>query len=464
MERDGSRSVLWETHQVLTILGKGQYDFCDGVTRRSFLRIGGLALGGLSLPQILRAEGDSAGRRSHKAVIMIFLAGGPPHQDMWDLKPDAPSDVRGELRPIRTNVPGIEICELFPLQAKIMDKLAILRTVVGANGDHYAEQCLTGRDRRKGVQPKGGWPCIGSVLSKLVGSSNPAVPAAIGLSPKTQHRPWGDNGSAGCLGPAHTPFAPEGEEIKDDMILRGVTLERLRDRNTLLRSFDQFRREADQSGAMEGLDSYQQQAIDVLTSSRLAEAFDITKEDPKTVARYGQGSSAFQDDGPWARLDQFLMARRLVEAGARCVTLSFGRWDWHGRTFDRARQNFPMLDQGISALVEDLHARGLEKDVTVIVWGEFGRTPKINKDGGRDHWPQVSTALLAGGGMRTGQVVGATNRLGEYASERPVRFEEVFATLYKNLGFDPYATTITDLAGRPHYLMDPEFQPIRELV
>ena len=446
---------------MLSILGKGKYDACDGVTRRSFLRIGGLALGGLSLPGLLRAEGD---RRTHKAVIMVFLAGGPPHQDMWDLKPDAPTDIRGEFRPMPTNVPGIEICELFPLQAKIMDKLAIIRSIVGASGGHDAIQCLTGRTRKPGLEPKGGWPCMGSVISKLAGPSTLAVPPAIGLSPKTQHRPWGDNGAPGFLGSAYAPFTPEGDEIKDDMVLQGVTLERLRDRKRLLDSFDRFRREADASGAMDGLDAYQQQAMDVLTSSRLADAFDLSKEDPRTIERYGKGSSAFQDDGPWARLDQFLMARRLVEAGARCVTLSFGRWDWHGRTFDRARQNFPMLDQGISALVEDLHARGLQKDVTVVVWGEFGRTPKINKDGGRDHWPQVSTALLAGGGMRTGQVVGATNRLGEFASERPIRFEEVHATIYKNLGIDPHATTINDLAGRPNYLLDPEFQPIRELV
>jgi hypothetical protein len=446
---------------VLTILGKGAYDSCDGVTRRSFLRIGGLALGGLSLPQLLKAESP---RRSHKAVIMIFLAGGPPHQDMWDLKPDAPSDIRGDLRPIKTNVPGIEICELFPLQAKIMDKLAIIRSVVGATGGHDAIQCLTGRGRKGGLEPKGGWPCMGSVISKLVGPATLSVPPSIGLSPRTQHRPWGDNGAPGFLGAAYAPFTPEGDEIKDDMVLQGVTLERLRDRKSLLASFDRFRREADSSGAMDGLDAYQQQAIDVLTSSRLAEAFDLSKEDPKTVERYGKGSAAFQDDGPWTRLDQFLMARRLVEAGARCVTLAFGRWDWHGRTFDRARQNFPMLDQGVTALVEDLHARGLDKDVTVVVWGEFGRTPKINKDGGRDHWPQVSTALLAGGGMRMGQVIGATNRLGEFASERPIRFEEVHATIYKNLGIDPHATTINDLAGRPNYLLDPEFLPIRELV
>jgi hypothetical protein len=445
---------------MLSILGRPWRGDCDGVTRRSFLRIGGLGLGALSLPTLLRAQGG----RSHKSVIMIFLAGGPPHQDMFDLKPDAPSEIRGEFRPIGTNVPGIQVGELFPRLARIMDKLAIVRSLVGSNGDHFAFQCLTGRDPRKGMQPKGGWPCLGSILAKLEGSVTPSVPAALGLSPRTQHRPWGDNGSPGCLGPALAPFAPEGEEIKADMVLKDVGLERLRDRKSLLAGFDGFRREADASGAMEGVDAFQQQAMDVLTSSRLAEALDVSREDPRTRARYGEGSSKFQDDGPWTRLDQFLMARRLVEAGARCVTLAFGRWDWHGGTFRRSRENFPMLDQGVSALVEDLHARGLDKDVSVVVWGEFGRTPKINADGGRDHWPQVNFALLAGGGMRTGQVVGATNRLGEYAAERPVTYEEVYATLYHNLGIDPYATTFRDLAGRPTYLLEPDAQPIRELI
>jgi hypothetical protein len=394
---------------------------------------------------------------------MIFLAGGPPHQDMWDLKPDAPSEIRGELRPIRTNVSGIEICELFPQMARIADKLVFVRSIVGATGDHYAYQCLTGRSHAE-RQPAGGWPCLGSVLAKVAGSGDPAVPAAVGLSPKTAHAPWGENGRPGFLGPAYAPFAPEGEEVKSDMVLKGVSLERLSDRRALLAGFDRFRREADTSGMMEGLDSYQQQAMSILTSSRLAEAFDLSKEDPRVVERYGKGSEKPQDDGPWTRLDQFLMARRLVEAGARCVTLAFGRWDWHGKTFDRSRENFPMLDQGVSALVEDLHHRGLDKDVTVVVWGEFGRTPTINKEGGRDHWPQVSCALLAGGGMRTGQVVGATNRLGEHATQRPVTFEEVHATLYHNLGIDPYRTTIVDFTGRPHYLLDPKHQPIGEVV
>jgi hypothetical protein len=420
-----------------------------------------MALGGMALPSLLKAENNAKG--SHKAVIMIFLAGGPPHQDMWDIKSDAPSEIRGEFKAIPTNVAGIQICELFPQLARISDKLVYIRSMVGAADNHYAYQCLTGRHQR-GPQPAGGWPYIGSVIAKVEGAVSRGVPAAIGLSPKTQHRPWGDNGQPGFLGPTYAPFTPEGEQVRGDMVLNGITLERLRDRKTLLTSFDQFRREADDSGAMEGLDAYQAHAMEILTSNRLAEAFDLSKEDPKTVARYGKGSDKPQDDGPWARLDQFLMARRLVQAGARCVTLAFGRWDWHGKTFARSKENFPMLDQGVSALVEDLHARGMDKDVTVVVWGEFGRTPKINKDGGRDHWPQVSCALLAGGGMRTGQVIGATNRLGEFATERPVRFEEVFATIYHNMGIKAHQTTMMDLQGRPQYLLEPTDLPLRELV
>ena len=449
---------------MLTLFGKsGKNEFADGISRRSFLQVGGLALGGAALPQILRAEAASGTGRSQKAVIMIFLAGGPPHQDMWDIKEDAPSEIRGEFKAIPTNVSGIKICEQFPLLARMADKLAFIRSMVGATGSHYAVQCLTGRSHR-GRQPAGGWPCIGSVLARLEGPAKPGCPPAFGLSPKTGHAAWGDNGSPGYLGPAYAPFAPEGEAIKANMVLKDITLNRLDDRKTLLSSFDSFRREADASGQMYGLDRYQKQAIDILASNKLADAFDLSKENPKLVKRYGKGTRQLRSDGSWKRLDQFLLARRLVEAGARCVTLAFSRWDWHGGNFKRGREDMPLLDQGVSALVQDLHDRGMDKDVSVVVWGEFGRTPKINNKGGRDHWPRVSCALLAGGGMRTGQVIGSTNRLGEYADSRPVTFGEVFATLYKNLGIDTEHTTIKDFSGRPEYLVDPGAKPIRELV
>lgn len=451
---------------MLSILGPaGRY--CDGVSRRSFLKIGGLALGGISLADILRAEERQGATSSHKSVIMIFLSGGPPHQDMVDLKPEAPAEIRGEFRPIHTNVPGIEICEHLPRLAAMTDKLAIIRSLVGSEGRHAAFQCVTGRS--VSAQPQGGWPSLGSYVSKLQGPTRPEMPAFVGLSPKMITTTWADPGQPGFLGVAHAPFRPTSDEGRADMILNGVTLDRLGDRKSLLDRFDRFRRDADSSGVMDGLDSINRQAFGILTSSRLAEALDLDREDPQLRDRYGRGSdkpAGYGDAGPLLN-DYFLTARRLVEAGARCVTLAYGRWDWHGQphgtTFDNAREHLPMLDIGLSALIEDLHDRGLDKDVSVIVWGEFGRTPKINPMGGRDHWPPVACALLSGGGMRTGQVIGSTNRLGEVAQDRPVDFQEVFATLYRNLGLDVGTTTVRDLSGRPQYLVD-QAAPIRELI
>jgi hypothetical protein len=448
---------------MLTIFGQHKSGgFCDGLSRRDFLRVGGLALGGLSMPQLLAADAESGVKKSHKAIIMVFLAGGPPHQDMWDIKTEAPSDIRGPFDPINTNVRGIQIGELFPKIARMADKMVFIRSIVGARGGHDAYQCMHGRN--SGQQVPGGWPYIGSTISHLQGPVTPSVPPAIGLSPKTSHGPWGYNGKAGFLGPAHAPITPEGGQIQQDMVLKDISLDRLRDRRALLNSFDRFRRSAERTGSMEGLDAFNRQAMGILTSTKLAEAFDLSKEDPKLVARYGKGTKKATADGPWKRLDQFLLARRLVEAGARCVTLAFSRWDWHGNNFGRARQDMPMLDQGVSALVQDLHNRGLDKDVSVVVWGEFGRTPKINAKGGRDHWPQVSCALMAGGGMRTGQVIGSTNRLGEHAKDRPVHFQNVHATLYHNMGINVEGATVPDLSGRPRHIVDAGYKPLQELI
>ncbi len=444
---------------MLTIPGSSA-KFCDGVSRRNFLKIGGLGLGGLSLPELFRAEAASAIRRSHKSVIMIYLPGGPPHQDTFDLKLDAPSEIRGEFKPIRTNVSGIEICEHLPLMAKMADKIAFIRSMVGAEDNHYDYQCLTGRLKR--TEPPGGWPSIGSVVSKLQGATHPAVPPFVGLEPVMQHRPYNSSGP-GFLGMPHRSFRPAGQG-QADMVLNGVSLDRLNDRKTLLASLDRFRRDVDGSGAMEGMDAFNQQAFGVLTSSKLLEALDLGREDKKIVELYGKGDPKPHGDAAPMLTEQFLMARRLVEAGARFVTVAFGFWDYHGKNFDNARKDLPLLDRGVTALVQDLHNRGLDKDVSVIVWGEFGRTPTINKDGGRDHWPRVSCALLAGGGMKTGQVIGATDRLGGEASERPVHFQEVFATLYHNLGIDVNKATINDLTGRPQFLVDNNHQPMRELI
>lgn len=448
---------------MLNILGSSERrsGFCDGVSRRGFLKIGGLAMGGLSLPGLLRAESNAGIRNHHKAVIMVFLPGGPPHQDMWDLKMDAPAEIRGPLQPIKTSVAGIEICEYFPLIAKHMDWFVPIRSMVGASGDHAAFQCMTGRRQER--MPPGGWPSMGSTLSKLQGPVDPNVPPYVSLCYKTSHAPWGDPGTPGFLGVPHAPFRPMADG-KDDMVLEGVSLERLQDRRQLLGAFDRFRRDVDQSGMMEGLDAFQHQALGVLTSSRLVEALDISRETPETIERYGKGDPTPRADGAPKMVENFLIARRLVEAGARCVTLNFSRWDWHGGNFKRASEDMPMLDRAVTALMQDLHERGMERDVSVVVWGEFGRTPTINSDAGRDHWPQVSCALLAGGGMRTGQVIGATDRLGGEAVDRPVTFPEVMATLYHNLGLDVDSVTVQDLTGRPRYLVDDNTKPIAELI
>ena len=434
--------------------------YCDGVSRRNFIKIGALGMGGLALPQLLKAEAASGLRRSHKAVIMIYLPGGPPHQDTFDLKLDAPSEIRGEFRPISTNVPGIQICELLPKIARITDKLAIIRSISDAIDDHSDFMCMTGR--RKQNQPAGGWPTFGATVSKVLGAANRAMPAFVGLEPKMQHRPYNAS-SAGFLGTAHNSFRPEAEG-KADMVLNGITVDRLSDRRTLLASFDKFRRDVDASGLMTGMDAFQQQAMGVLTSSQLLQALDVSKEDTKLRERYGKGDSKVHGDAAPMINEQFLVARRLVEAGARVVTVAYGFWDYHGKNFQNARNDLPLLDQALTALVTDLHERGLDKDVSVIVWGEFGRTPVINKDAGRDHWPRVSNALLAGGGIKTGQVIGATDRLGGEPSERPVTFGEVFATLYHNLGIDVNKVTVPDLTGRPQYLVPDGAQPMRELV
>jgi uncharacterized protein (DUF1501 family) len=446
---------------MLTILGSGQSGrFCDGLSRRAFLQIGGLALGGLSLPQLLRAESAAGKSNPHKGIIMIFLPGGPSHQDMFDLKPEAPAEFRGEFKPIKTNVPGIEISEHLPLTAAVMDKLVVIRSIVGATGDHDAFQCQTGRTKRN--QPQGGWPSMGSVLSKLKGPAHPAMPAFVGLAPKMGHMEWADPGQSGFLGVAHAPFKPEGDG-KANMVLNGITLERLSDRKALLTSFDRFRRDADASGMMSGLDNFNQQAFGVLTSSRLMEALDISLEDPRIRDRYGKGDPKNRDDGGPKLMEHFLIARRLIEAGSRCVTLAFSRWDHHGQNFRALRQDLPLLDQGLSALIRDIHERGLQDSISVVVWGEFGRTPKINKDSGRDHWPNVSCAVLAGGGMRTGQVIGSTDRTAAEAKDRPVHFQEVFATLYKSLGIDTNQVTVNDLGGRPQYLVDHRL-PLHEVI
>ena len=445
---------------MLSILG-GKHRLCDGLTRRSALKIGALGMGGLALPDLLRAEANQGVHNSKKAVIMIYMCGAPAHQDMYDLKMDAPAEIRGEFRPIDTSVPGLQICEHMPRMAAIMDKCVVLRSVYGSpNGAHDSHICYTGRTTQN--PPAGGWPSVGSCISKVLGPVNDAVPPFIGLVPKAGHPPYGSPGLPGFLGIGHSAFRPTGP-ARQDMVLDGITADRLNDRKALLTAFDTLRRDVDASGAMAGMDTLNQQALSILTSSELAEALDLSNEPAEVRERYGTGDSRNFGDGAPRDLTHFLMARRLVEAGARVVTLNFGRWDFHSDNFNGMKKtHLPQFDQGLSALIEDLHERGLADDVSVVAWGEFGRTPRINKDAGRDHWPQVGGGLLAGGGMKTGQIIGATDRLGGSIADRPVHFGEVLSTLYRQMGLDAQSTYVHDLVNRPHRLTD--HPPLPEVV
>jgi hypothetical protein len=444
--------------------------FCDGLSRRDFLMVGGSIAGGLTLSSLLRAEAQQGIRRGHKALINVFLPGGPPHQDMWDLKPEAPAEIRGEFKPISTNVPGIQICELFPKLASIMDKLVVVRSIVDARGPHYAEQCMSPT-----LDPNS--PTLGAWVSRLEGPACAEIPPNLSLFYRTSHGPWGEPGGGGFLG---APYAPYGlvskygpghparttKELAADpghLVLRDISLDRMRGRRELLKTLNGWQNAVAASPLKKERDQFIEQAWSILASPKLVEALDITREDPKIAERYGVGVAKYLDDGAPRVTENLLVARRLVEAGARVVSLNIGRWDWHGNNFGQGRTEFPLLDNSVSALVQDLHERGLDKDVSVVVWGEFGRTPAINKDAGRDHWPRVNSALLACGGMKTGQVIGATDKHAGEVVDRPVTFGDIHATLLHNLGIDPHQA-IPDAQGRLQRPVAPESRPLDELV
>ena len=452
---------------MLTIEGKKQR-FCDGVSRREFLKIGGLALGGLTLPQILAAEAQAGVRSNHKAVIMVYLPGGPPHLDLVDLKPDAPTEIRGAYRPIKTNVPGIEICEHFPHMAKMMDKFTIIRSLVGARNEHASDLCLSGypiAENRNKFHPS-----LGAVASKVLGAVDKTVPPFVDIRTPTSHRPYTNLADPGFIGLGHSAIRPSGP-VMADMKLRGISISRLAHRRKLLAAVDGYRRIVEASGLLEQADDIHSRAFEILTDAKLVKAMDLSREPQKLRDRYGRGSSKSVGDAGSLWNDQFLMARRLVEAGVRCVTIGFGGWDFHSPgNWSFITNQIRQLDQALSALVQDLHDRGLDQDVSVVTWGDFGRSPRLGgymgryaKSGGREHWPQVSFCLLAGGGMRTGQVIGKTNKLAEYADERPVHYRDVFATLYHNLGIDVRVPQIKDAENRPRYIVEGH-EPIQELI
>jgi hypothetical protein len=442
----------------MRLFGGATGSFCDRVSRRSFLQIGSLAVGGLSLSQLLEADQKRGNGRSHKAVIMVYLSGGLAHQDSFDLKPLAPAEIRGEFSPIPSAVSGLDVCELLPKLASIMNQCAVIRSVVGQRDEHSSFQNLTGYTM--GETQRNQYPNFGSVVSKIQGPTDPIVPPFVDLFPTMQHRPYNSTGS-GYLGSPYQQMRADGEDLAS-MKLRYIESLQFSSRQKLLEGLDTFRRAADRSG-MNDLDQSYRRAFEVLTSSKLLEAIDVEKENPQVRARYSLGSSKHQGDGAPLWNDQLLIARRLIEAGVRVVTVAYGFWDTHGNNFAHMKSNLPVVDAGLAALVEDIHERGLADDVSLVVWGEFGRTPKINKDAGRDHWAPVQAALLSGGGMQMGQVIGSTDKTGGYAETRPVHYRDVLATIYHNLGIDPHEF-VRDINERPIQILPEDARPIRELI
>lgn len=442
---------------MLTISGQKQR-LCDGLSRRSFMSIGTMAVGGLTLTDLLRAEQQSGSKHGNKAVVLVYLSGGISHQDTVDLKPEAPSEIRGEFNPISTNVPGILVSEKLPLLAQCMDRYSILRSIVGQQDEHTSFQNLTGFPMGQAQREK--IPNFGSVVSLVQGGTDPVTPPFVDLFPTMQHRPYNSTNS-GYLGSRHDQVKADGEDIAS-MKLRFVSPEQFSNRRELLKQFDQIR-SSGEAARVQNMDEVYGRAFDVLTSSRLVDALDIAKEPQAVRDRYGKGSPKHQGDGAPLWNEQLLMARRLVEAGVRVVTVAYGFWDTHGNNFAHLKTNLPTFDQGISALIEDIYARGLDKDVTVVVWDEFGRTPKINQNAGRDHWAPVNKAWLAGGGMRVGQVIGSTDKTAAYAADRPIHFRDVLATIYHNLGIDPHQM-IRDVNERPIAILPDSARPIKELI
>jgi len=448
---------------------------CSGpVSRRSLLQVGALALGGLSLRDLLAAQSAAGSSSPQTSVILLYLHGGPSQLETYDLKPDAPIEYRSIYRPIATNVPGLDICEKFPLQAQLADKFSLVRSLTHDVGIHSDGGIIVLTGKRPTVlDPTSGskseHPDFGSVASRVRGPGRDAVPPYVAIPSRpymTRPTYLGMHHAPMDLGdPSRADFRPPYLALTDD------AASKLGDRRALLSSLDRLRNDLDRTGQLGGTDEFRARAIDLLTSSRLAEAFQLDAESSPLRDRYGRNL--------WGQ--SCLMARRLVEAGTAVVSIffdtpqngdTFTNWDDHianagkpghfGKFMD---VRLPFMDQALSALIEDIWGRGLEQQVMVVVVGEFGRTPRLSSNAngvGRDHWPQAMSALVSGGGLRMGQVVGATNRKAEYPTERPYAPQDLLATIYRHLKIDPEAT-FTDYSGRPVAIL-PSGKPIPELV
>jgi hypothetical protein len=442
-------------------------------TRRGFVRAGVLGASGLTLAELLRGEAQAApsghGEGRRPSVIILWMRGGPSQHETWDPKPEAPLEYRGPFGSIPTSVPGIHICGLLPMSARIMDKWSIVRSLHHHDAGHSSgdQICFTGYDA--GPDPERNLhPSCGSIVLKELQHETPSLPAYVMIPREVPGT------GAGYLGPAFRPFetladpANDGRfEVRSLALPAGVDLHRLGRRRDLLGALDRLRRDADASGAVEAMDRFQERAWEIVTGPAARRAFDLEAEPSAVRERYGI-IPAFKAPSPdrcgvpaWSQ--RFLLARRLVEAGVRLVTVDVRWWDTHVEGIETMRDGFlPRWDRAYSALIEDLDQRGLLPSTLVIAWGEFGRTPKLNERSGRDHWPNVFSAALAGGGIQGGRVAGASDAKGAYPQENPKTPQDVLATMYRHLGIDT-RLTYRDAAGRPHPIL-PSGEPIAELL
>jgi len=461
---------------------------CRGpATRRSFLQAGALGVGGLCLADVLqaRAAAGAASIEPDTSVIFIWLPGGPPHMETYDMKPDAPADYRGLFHPINTNVPGIDVCELLPLHAKIADKFTLIRSIAHEFADHGGghKRFLTGRMPKTPVGFVNDAPAVGSIVAKMREGRNIGIPNYISGANNGRHGIDVYSFGSAYLGNESHPFVIPGDPSQKDFKVQNLALDaslsdRLDNRAELLRGFDRFRKQVEGDDVMDAMDGFQRRAVELLTSDKARNAFDLSQEPDELRDRYGRHA--------WGQ--RALLARRLIEAGSSFVTMVMENpyqsgvpplkngvynWDSHAvncHLFDDLKARAPIYDQAVTALVEDVYSRGLDKKCLVIVTGEFGRTPRISNSigtqtgvmqPGRDHWPQAMSMLVTGGGMRTGQVVGSTNWKGEHPQDRPLTPNDLWSTVYRHLGINQ-EHSFPDHSGRPMPIL-PFGEPIEEL-
>ena len=434
---------------------------CEGLSRRSLLRIGALGLGGLSLADVLRLRADAATSASgsssmpRTSVIFFEMAGGPTHFETYDPKPQAPIEYRGPLDSIDTVLPGVQFSELMVEQAKIADKLAVIRSIHHDNSSHGTSSHLTqtGYYLRNNQNRENEMPSFGSIAARVHGPNSPGMPSYVSLPRATRY------GTATWLGKSYNPFVVDGDPNQSDFRVNNLSVEgdlslgRIGNRRQLLDSLDAQKRMLDNDGVSAAFDSFTRQAFEMLTSDQARQAFDLSQESESTRDQYGRNTTG----------QSLLLARRLVEAGVTFVTVRLNdSWDDHTNIAQRMQAKGPNFDRGIAALVRDIYARGLDEQVLVVSMGEFGRTPRVNRSGGRDHWGSLMSIMLSGGGLKVGQIVGASSPKGEVPQDNPYRPENVLATIYRHLGIDP-AMTFNDLTGRPRFVLERR-ELVRELV